>query len=558
MRLFFYYVSHTFINSIKKLFHTWVAVFFGCLLLFGVLIGAGSVGLISFLESNDVIEGSEDAYDDNYIEETESSEEPVVEMTPGEKQQLFQVLTLAIAGLIYFGTVYHIFTADKGGSSIFLMPDVNLLFPAPKKPQSVLLFKILLQMGLLFAASLYLIFQIPNLVINLGLSLPSVLLIFLCYLLALVFYKLAAIFTYTLTATHLSLRIYVKPFSVALLFVPLLLFIIVRRILGKSFYETALLLFCSKGFFAVPMVGWLTGFASGILYENGRMTVFFLCLILTGLALFTYLIWNMKADFYEDALTSAWTNTEKLEAAQNGMGRKKHPKKTKTMEDFTEKPLFREGAKAFFDKILYNWKRFAKLGIFSNAALLYLVSSMIAAVSLLHLEWHSHGMTIIGCILAAFVFFRNFGNPLETELQANYLFLVPESPYRKVFYSLLGCSCQCFLDVLPGMLIAQIALREHIYMVFFWVLFIVSLDFMASSTGFFMEMALPISLNEVIKAIFQLFLKSLALMPLLISLIICVLLSHVGMTLFLSSILNILFASIITCASASLLHTGRS
>lgn len=81
---------------------------------------------------------------------------------------------------------------------------------------------------------------------------------------------------------------------------------------------------------------------------------------------------------------------------------------------------------------------------------------------------------------------------------------------------------------------------------------------MASSTGFFIEMTLPISINKTIKGIFQLFLKILALLPLLISLIICVMLSQVGMTLLFSAVLNIVFAAAITCASASFLHSGRS
>lgn len=228
------------------------------------------------------------------------------------------------------------------------------------------------------------------------------------------------------------------------------------------------------------------------------------------------------------------------------------------MKDFTDTPLFGEGAKAFFDKIIYNRKRFSKLGIFSNTALFYLVPPVVITILDAKIHFGGHSLTIIGCILAAFVFFRNFGNPLETEFQTNYLFLVPENPYRKVFYALLGCTCECFLDILPGMLITGIALPDKIYMVCFWTLFIVSLDFMASATGLFVEMALPISINEIIKGIFQLFLKMLALLPILISLIICVLFSQVGMTLLLSAVLNIVIATVITCASAAFLHFGRS
>ena len=145
MRLFFYYVSHTFINSMKKLFRTWVAVLIASMVLLGVFIGLGSAGIITFLEKNNVIEDSDEVYE----EENEDLEEAEAPMDPEVKQMVLQILNLAITGFIFLAIIYHIYTADKGGTNIFSMPDVNLLFPAPKKPQSVLLFKILLQMGLL-------------------------------------------------------------------------------------------------------------------------------------------------------------------------------------------------------------------------------------------------------------------------------------------------------------------------------------------------------------------------------------------------------------------------
>lgn len=554
MRLFFYYVSHAFINSIKKLFRSWVAVLIASMMLLGLFIGLGSAGLVTFLEKNNVIEDS----DEIDMEENEDFEEAEAPMNPEVRQMILQILNLAIAGFIFLAIIYHIYTANKGGTNIFLMSDVNLLFPSPQKPQSVLLFKILLQMGLLMAASLYLLFQLPNLIINLGLSPFSAFLLCLSYILTLAFCKLITIFTYTLTATRPFLRAYTKPFAVVLLFLPVLLFLIVHSFSHKGLYETALLLFSSKGFFAVPMLGWLSGLVSSAFSQNHKMAFLFFCLILAGLVLLIYLIWNMKADFYEDALTSAWNNAEKLEAAKKGITKKKYHKKTMTIKELTDTPPFGEGAKAFFDKILYNRKRYAKLCIFSNTALFYLTPPIIIFFLDAKIHLGGYSLTIIGCILAAFVFFRNFGNPLETEFQTGYLFLVPESPYQKAFYSLLGCTCECFLDILPGMLIAWIVLQAKIHIVCFWVLFIVSLDFMASSTGFFIEMTLPISINETIKGIFQLFLKILALLPLLISLIICVLLSQVGMTLLFSAVLNIVFAAAITCASASFLHSGRS
>ena len=47
---------------------------------------------------------------------------------------------------------------------------MNLLFPSPMKPQSVLMFRLATQLGTALIATIYIVFQLPNLMLNLGLS----------------------------------------------------------------------------------------------------------------------------------------------------------------------------------------------------------------------------------------------------------------------------------------------------------------------------------------------------------------------------------------------------
>lgn len=553
MRLLFYYISHTFINSIKKLFRTWVAILIGVIVLFGVIGGLGCGVLFSLLDDNQVTESTEDT---EYIEET--SEDETLEMSKHDREIFLKVLTILIAWVIFIAMLYHICTADKGGTNFFTMPDVNLLFPAPLKPQSVLLFKIVIQMGMILIASFYLIFQFPNLMINLGLSIPSILTLVLCYIMTLICCKLITIFVYTITATKTKLRRFIKPLGFILLFIPVGLYFLLVLGFHKGLYETAILLFASKGFFALPMLGWITGLAAYGLLGNWSMVLLFLALTVFGFLFLTYFIWNMKADFYEDALTSATLNSEKLEAAKTGKKKQKHSKHTKSMEGFSEEnSIFHEGARAFFDKTAYNRKRFAKLQIFSSSAFFYLVPAIFIGL-LEYFFMKSHNMTLAGCFIACSVFIRNFGNPLSNEFETNYLFLVPESPHKKIFYALLGSCYECFLDLLPAFMVTQLFHGDKVYMVAFWMLFLVSFDFFCSATGFFIEMVLPVSLNDTIKTLFQLSLKMLALTPIVVALIICGVLSKFSMTLLIATIFNVFLGVIITCAVAPLLHYGRT
>lgn len=552
MRLFFYYVSHTFLNSIKKLFRTWVAVLFIGIILIGVLVGLGSVGVLTLLENNHVIEDSSDTSIEE--EQQEASEE--LQMSPETKEMILKIASLAIAGLIFLAMVYHIYTADKGGTNFFTMADVNFLFPSPKKPQSVLLFKILLQMGMILLASLYLFFQIPNLVINLGLSLPSVFVLMLSYIFTLAFCKLITIFVYTLTATHTSLKAYVKPFALFLLTVPILIILAVVFFFQKDIFQTVLTLFASNGFFAIPMLGWITGMAVYGLYGNTKMIILFCILTIVGFVLLTYLIWHMKADFYEDALTNAQINSEKIEAAKNGMQKKKHAKKSKYMKDWSDRPFPGEGARVFFDKTVYTRKRCAKLMFFTNASLFYLFTAIIVC-SMDNTFLKSHSLIIIGCLLSFLVFLHNLGNPMALDFQTDYLYLIPENPYKKVFYSFLGNSYECFLDLFPGIVLSVILLKAQPYMAVFWMLFLVTMDFIISTTGFFVEMVLPSSIHEIIKGLFQVFLKFLALAPILVSLVICGLLNNLSLILPISSLLNLLLGIPLLLAAIPFLHEGK-
>ena len=156
MRLIFYYMTRAVKNQIKKLCRTWVAVFLLVCFGIGILFGLGAAGLASLFE--------EETPDSEYVEVLpDDAVEDAFTLTDEQKNG---VIELAVGGIALFVLAFSIALADKNGGSIFLMADVNLLFPAPMKPQSVLLFRLIMQAGASIAATGYLLLQIPNLVLN--------------------------------------------------------------------------------------------------------------------------------------------------------------------------------------------------------------------------------------------------------------------------------------------------------------------------------------------------------------------------------------------------------
>ena len=554
MRLIGYYIVHTVINSIKKLFRTWVAVFLGIVLLFGVIGGVFGVLLGSMLEDTADMPGS--SYTEEAAEEAE--ETPA---SPEETAQTARILEAAAGVIVLALLLFGLYSADKSGSRIFTMPDVNFLFSAPLKPQSVLLFRLILQMGTMLLASAYLLFQLPNLTFNLGLRPFSALAIVLCWGLALLLGKLLTVFVYTLAATHAWVRRFLHPFVLGVTAALLAAVALVSRRGGISLWEAALRVFGSAPGRLVPGFGWLQGIVGYAL--EGRIGPSLLCVL--GVLLLTVLLirltWGMKADFYEDALSHAAELQEAQQAAgENRTARRKKDRSDRLRRDGLNRG---EGAVMFLYKGLYNRHRFARLRVFTGTGLTYFGVFLLAAVLILY----ASGRTAEGCgtllaVPAAIVlfvaFFRNMGNPLETDMRMPYLRLVPESAFKKLLYAVLAGTYDTAMDVLPGLVIAALLLGTGWWQALGWFLLIVTLDFLLAAAGVFLRTLLPSSLPAAVNTMLLMVLRMLLLVPPLIVLLVPALSGRLTAGLYGAAALHAGMGLLCFIPAQALFHEGES
>lgn len=548
MRLLGYYIVHTIKNGVKKLFRTWVAVVFALALAFGLIGGliGGTVGSLIEEEPSDVV------YEEEIIEE---------EMTPEDTAMLMMVLEAIAGGVILFILLANIYGGDKNGSNIFLMPDVNFLFTAPMRPQSVLLFRMILQMGKELVASLYLLFQIPNLVLNLGLSVGMALAIFACWVLTLFLGKLLGVLTYTLAATKPRVRNAIRPAVFGLVGLLLVSTYVTSVVKGMTLPDAALWLYGGEGSRYVPLWGWLKGVVGYAI--EGNMGAVVLCAVgaVACGAFIVWLAWRVKADFYEDALSHAAEVQATLNAANDGGMVKRKKDRAKRLR----RDIFRrgEGATMFLYKGVYNRHRFAKLWVFSNTCITYFGVYLLAAVAIL---WMTKGgdarpatlLVVPSAIVLVMAFFRNLGNPLEADMSSHYLFMVPEHASKKLLYALLAGSYDTLMDVLPGLLIATVALRASAFEALGWLLLIVTLDFLLSNIGLFLQMILPSALPQSVAAMLMLLLRMLLVTLPLIVLLVLGLTVGLAVALPVTAALHVVLGVLLFLPSQALLHKGKS
>lgn len=502
MRLFGYYAWHSFVNQLRKLFKTWMLIFLAVCFLFGCLIGFGMAAL------EDAAEPEEPAVvEEDITEEDLEALQAELDISPMDLSELIA------GGLILAVLVFVALGADKSGNQIFLPADVNTLFASPMKPQSVLLFRLMTQLGTSLLASLYLLFQLPNLTLNLGLSVWASIAIILTWCLTLAVSKLVQILLYTVCSTHTRLKRWLRYGIFGLLLLLAAAYYLYWKASGLGYLQAAAAFFNGGISRLIPLWGWLKGFCMCAIEGNAAGSVLYLAVIVAGGAVLAYIIWHVKADFYEDALSKTQETAELLEQAQAEKGvaiiKRKKDRSDRLRRDGMK---YGSGANVFFFKAMYNRFRFAHLGVFTKTSETYLLAAL-GVAALCRFVFEASDLLPVMLTLGVFVFFRSLGNPLAEDTQMNHFLLIPESTWRKLFWSLLGGTANCFLDLLPAVVAAPLLLGVNPLTALAWLPLIVSVDFFATTVGVFINLSVSPSISSMIKQIIQVMFIYFGLLP---------------------------------------------
>ena len=513
MKLFFYYAFHSVKNQIRKLFKSWVLIFLVACMVIGGLMGYGASKLEELGDDPGQVEVTPDE-----AGETVEIEIPGVFPDPETPGGFGLQLAELIAGAVVLGVLlFEVVSADKNGSRIFQPADVNLLFAAPMRPQSVLMFRLVTQMGAAILASVYLLFQLPNLMGNMGLSLWSALGVIAAWILTVIVGRLLQTLLYIVCANHPGAKPYLRYAVYVLLALITAGYFLYWQRSGEEPLAAAMLFFNDPVTRYIPVWGWLKGVAMFSMESSLMGTL--LCAGAVGLtiAVLLLVIRRLKADFYEDAMAKSEEMAELMERARAQKSGVVFGKRKKDRGDGLRRDGLNRGAGAsmFFHKALYNRFRFGHLGYFTKTAETYLVTAVGMAL-LSKLVFRTDGATgliLVSLILGVFAFYRTLGNPLEQDTKMDYFRLVPESIWAKLLYSLLGGTVNCLLDLLPGMIAAVLILGANPLTALAWLAFVVSVDFYGTCVGTFIGLSTPSAAGKTVKQIIQIMFLYFGLVP---------------------------------------------
>ena len=549
MKLFFYYAFCSVKNQLRKLFKTWVAVFFAVCLLFGVLIGLGAAALDELASEEMPPEEEEEVRPDEdlYTEE---------EMTEEDIAQMMQVIELIAGGVILLVFVLNSLSADKNGCAVFLQADVNLLFASPMKPQSVLLFRLMTQIGTSLVLSIYLLFQVPNLVINLGIPLLGAIAVIFTWGLVLILSKLLQVLLYTVSSTHPSTKKYIRPAIFALVGIIGAAFLLYWKDSGTDPLTAAVQFFNAPITRWIPVWGWLKGFCMFAVEGNILYLIISLILLIATTVALVWVIWTIRVDFYEDAMAKSEETAELQRAAESGNAVAVRQKKDRSEKLRRDGLKHGWGASVYFFKTMYNRFRFAPLGIFTKTTVTYLIAG-VGTAFVLRFMMNVQSFIPVALVLAGLAFFRSLGNPLSQDTGMDSFIMIPESPWAKMFYSLLGGSVSCLLDLLPAMLVATVLMQANPLETLAWTLFIVTLDFYSTAVATFIDLSIPTATAKQIRSVIQIMFIYFGLLPDIVILIVGGIFSALPIAAAVAAVANMCIGAVFFALSPLFLTNGR-
>lgn len=545
MRLFAYYAIHSFINTIKKMLKTWLAIFIVALV-FGGVIG-GVVGLAASSEEEEVvteeeIEGTTEESELNFFESRGIDRDTFVDFC----------VSLGFLGLV----ALNVLNAKNCGK-MFKPGDIIMLFASPLKPQSVMMFRLMGTIGISILASLYMLFQLPNLILNAHLPVWGAVSLIIAFGTTIMVGTFFQVTFYTLSSRKgRNVKDFTK--AIGIFYGAIALGYVAYTVVnGGDYFTCAVNYFAGKNTFWVPFWGWTRGFCYFAITGEIVKSIIYLAVLIVASIVLVAVIWRIDCDFYEDAITAAEKQAQQLasvqEAAKGGVQvRAKERKGNVERGGFA----YGFGANVFFYKALYNRIRFSKLKIFSTTSLVYIGVIALACYLLRDLQ-EVDPFFIIACIVGVMVFYRTLGNPLEEDVTKSFFIMAPEKASAKLFYSLMAGLTITAMDIFVPVVGAAIFFKADVLYVLAWTLFVLSIDFFGTCVGTFINVSVPGEAGQTMKVVVQVMFLYFGLIFSAIAIVVGLLLDMLVPFVIIGAVFNVLIGYIFFVLIAHFLERGN-
>ena len=387
---------------------------------------------------------------------------------------------------LYF--LYSLYSGSKKVNSQFLLSDVNLIFTSPIKPQTILVFGVLKKMVADIFISVYFLYQIPRILTSLNVKIANQIIIIITFIVfQFIFCNCLKIFIFALCAKYSNLPNIIKntlKIFLLILFALLGLYIflgdIQLRLLNINNYICN-----SKIIDYIPIIGWIKFIVLKSMTSINPLSLIFLVLILIISVILLRITYFIKLDYYEDVLSSAADN-EFANKAKNGklsaneINEHNNQNLTFKIKNIKLKLDGVYGAKTIFYKHINEYFK-KSFFFFINLYSIFLLGGSLG-FAIVCKEGSIRDILIGGCAL---MIFASLNSKIYNEINFHYIYLLPDSTAKKLFYSISSSLIKSLVDALLLFIPSGIILRQNFLFVILCIVCYVTLAYMLSLNGLF-------------------------------------------------------------------------
>ena len=353
-----------------------------------------------------------------------------------------------LALLLFIWILLSSFKAGTSrGATLFSMADVNLLFTAPVAPRRILLYGIVQQMGMVLITLFVFICQIPNLKNFFGLPVEQSIILLLIATVLIFLGRLLTMLVYAFAAGN-SRRIRIMKGLFYLCLAAVVLSVLLPLMETQNLAGTAQAFYDNPAIRWFPIAGWFAQTALGLM--AGTLPALPLVLSLSSIILVIAGLLTVQPDYFEDVLQNSEYTQKIRDAAKSGQMQSTSTRKIRINREGLGGGT---GAGVFLRMHIISLRR-KGFFLFDGFTLFYILVSVCAYW--LFSESYSIALSLFMCV---YLYSLLMGNgPALQELTRPYIYLGPDTPWRKCLYLSLSNVIKCMTD---GILIFGLTALIH-------------------------------------------------------------------------------------------------
>ncbi len=357
---------------------------------------------------------------------------------------LFRVIMTALGIVVYYLSIKQ--GIEKGGS-FFRSSDVALVFTGPFRPNDVLLYGFIRQLGGMVLAMFVAFYQIPNLKNNFALQPYGILVLMLAVALYALSYPIFGMALYAFTSkTRARRRAANVVLNLAVL--ALVLVFLYKLMQVKDLMRAATATLDGDWMFWVPVIGWMRAIAAAAI--DGISWQFFVGtgLMVALIAAFLVILYRQNLDYYEEVLDATEYKEAALAAKKEGKGMQFNVKARHNVRN----GLFGQGASALFGKNILEIRKSSFLLFFDRTSAIVILAAL--AFNFIMPGELSSRMVMVLSFAVYMLFLLQMQGRWPLELNRPFIFTLPARPAQKLFWATLSDHIKNLIDGIALFVIA--------------------------------------------------------------------------------------------------------